>query len=187
MSLILGILAQSGGAPVVPNSYESIATVTVGGGGSATITFSSIPSTYKHLQLRTLARTARAADSDRFAITINSDTAGNYADHYLFGDGSSAAAGADINQTAAFVYDSAVGNTGTANAFGVTVIDILDYTDTNKFRTFRALSANDRNGSGSISFMSDLYRSTSAITSIDIVALGNFNQYSQLALYGIKD
>lgn len=32
--------------------YDSIATTTVGAGGAASITFSSIPSTYQHLQIR---------------------------------------------------------------------------------------------------------------------------------------
>jgi hypothetical protein len=53
---ILGIIASS--KLTVSNSYESIATTTVGSGGSATVTFSSIPATYKHLQVRTLIRSA---------------------------------------------------------------------------------------------------------------------------------
>ena len=44
----------------VLNSYESIATVTVGAGGTSTITFSSIPTGYTHLQIRGIAQIGRA-------------------------------------------------------------------------------------------------------------------------------
>jgi hypothetical protein len=81
-----------------------------------------------------------------------------------------------------------VGSTGTANAFGVSVVDILDYADTNKFKTFRSLAGQDQNNtSGRIALVSGLYRSTSAITTLDLnLESGLWGQYSSIALYGIK-
>jgi hypothetical protein len=49
---ILGIIASAITGNLVTTSYESIETVTVGSGGSATVTFSSIPATYTHLQIK---------------------------------------------------------------------------------------------------------------------------------------
>ena len=62
----------SAGVAPVTSSYESIATVSVGSGGQSSIVFSSIPSTYKHLQLRAIARTDYAAASIAFHLQFNS-------------------------------------------------------------------------------------------------------------------
>ena len=50
---IAGLYA--GGVPPVTTAYESIATTTLSS-TQATITFSSIPSTYEHLQIRWIAK-----------------------------------------------------------------------------------------------------------------------------------
>jgi hypothetical protein len=169
----------------VTNSYESISTATVGSGGQASISFSSIPSTYKHLQIRGIARTSAGGESIR--LRFNSDTASNYANHELYGTGSgSGAAYGEANVTSAFA-DYFAPSTAGSNTFGVGIIDILDYSNTNKFKTVRTLSGYDNNGSGAIVLNSNLWRSTSAI---DTVLLyfggGNLTQYSSFALYGIK-
>ena len=184
----------AGGVPPVTNSYESIATVTVGSGGSSSVGFTSIPSTYKHLQLRITGR-GNSSSSDRVSITVkvNSDTSSLYANHALIGDGSAASTASAINQgVGANNYMAGiaaiVGSTGLSNAFGVSVVDILDYADTNKFKTFRSLAGQDQNNSsGRISLTSGLYRSTSAITTLDLnLESGSWAQYSSIALYGIK-
>ena len=77
----------------------------------------------------------------------------------------------------------------TANAFGVTIIDILDYANTNKYKTFRSLVGSDTNDTnGAVGLASGSWRSTSAITSITLSnnVSGNLAQYSSFALYGIK-
>ena len=95
MTSILGIVASS--KLVASGSYESIATFTLG--SSTTVTFSSIPSTYKHLQIRYLARSARTgAATDDLAIRLNSDSGANYARHRLFGDGASVTASGQTSQ-----------------------------------------------------------------------------------------
>ena len=68
------------------------------------------------------------------------------------------------------------------------VLDVLDYADTNKFKTARALSGDDRNGNGYIALISTLWRSTSAINQLDIYSKDgqNLSTTTTLALYGIK-
>jgi hypothetical protein len=187
MSLILGILAQSGGAAVAPSSYESIATVSVGLGGSSSITFSSIPSTFTHLQIRWIARDSFAGDASDAIIRFNSDSGSNYSWHQLIGDSVTAAAYASTSQTSARA-GFETGTTSGSNIFGVTVLDILDYANTNKYKTLRNLAGFDNNSAGSVALNSASWQSTSAITSIVIAPrVGTlYSQYSHFALYGIK-
>lgn len=179
-----------GNDPYIPTDFESIATVTVGSGGAANVEFTSIPGTYTHLQIRAIARSSTAGDQDGVAIRFNSDTASNYAYHYLFGNGDPTpyASGA-ANTTQGFVMYIA-GDTASANIFGAGVVDILDYANTNKFKTVRSLTGEERNGAGDIWTFSSLWRSTNAITSISLYSINGggrkMMQYSSFALYGIK-
>jgi len=167
--------------------YQSISTVTVGGGGAASVSFSSIPSTYTHLQVRGILRSTGAGSADFFATsTFNSDSGSNYSVHYLFGDGASVTASGLSSQTKNYA-GVGIQTSGLANTFGVLVLDILDYANTNKYKTIRSLSGDDRNGAGSITLISGAWLSTSAITSMVLIPpTGNFAQYSHFALYGIK-
>jgi hypothetical protein len=197
MAPILGIYAsQISGHLFAPSgSYDSIATTTVGAGGTASISFTSIPSTYTHLQLRITARSTNAsANGIVTGIRFNGDAASNYSLHYLsayqgVAQGVESAAIANASQMYAAVL-SADGNA--ASIFSTTVVDILDYKNTNKNKTIRSITGYDINGSGSGYSSTTLYsgswRSTSAVTSIDFVmaAAGNYAQYSSFALYGIK-
>jgi hypothetical protein len=183
---ILGIIASSK-AVAVPNSYESIATTTVGSGGSATVTFSSIPSTYTHLQLRGIARSTQAASGNSVIMYINNVTtvAGNYSVHVLTGTGAAAQAYGASNDV---IQNTISAGNETAGVFGAFCFDILDYTNTNKTKTVRGLGGYDNNGSGLIRLSSGmLHSSTAAITTIRLdPSGGNFAEYSQFALYGIK-
>jgi len=185
LSPLIGIIASSGVAAST-NSYESIATTTVGSGGTSSVTFSSIPSTYTHLQIRVLTRDSRTSIATNFNIQFNGDTASNYAQHYLYGNSSSANASGYASQTSALAFRAAGNNAG-ANAFGAGVLDVLDYANTNKYKTLRSLSGFDDNTSGEIWFSSGLWMSSSAITSITIAPVTSpILQYSSFALYGIK-
>lgn len=187
-----GSATSGASASVTPTSfltgaYDSIATTTVGAGGTSSVTFSSIPSTYTHLQLRYFARTSRADITDWVEINFNSDTGNNYASHYLRGNGSFAS----VSGLAAVNYGeggTTVAQTGGANMFGTGVIDILDYTNTNKNTTIRSLSGEDRNGLGFVYFFSSLWMNTNAVNTILLTpGLGtNFSEYTSFALYGIK-
>jgi hypothetical protein len=196
VSPILGIYAsQISGHLFAPSgAYDSIATVTVGSGGSSSISFSSIPSTYTHLQIRSINRNTRGLSGmvATLAMSFNSDvTAGNYYRHRLEGDGSTAYAGANAgNGTNGFYFADSMGDGSTSGMFSGFVTDILDYKSTNKNKTVRTLFGGDNNSTGGvIGINSGLWSKTpEAITSITIVVNGgyNFTQYSSFALYGIK-
>jgi hypothetical protein len=181
MSPILGIWASGASAAASVGDYESIATVTVGAGGSSTVTFSSIPSAYQHLQIRGIMLSTTANHAD---VTLNSDTGNNYAAHQLEGNGAGVNADAGASRSNMF---SLFWTPGTTNGIGGGVIDILDYANTNKNKTLRSLRGADNNGSGTIALMSGLWMNTTAVTSITLTARGGtFTQYSSFALYGIK-
>ena len=185
------IAAIHGTGAIIPpapvQAYESIQTVLVGSGGQSTVTFTSIPATYKHLQVRIIGKTNRALNRDGTKVTFNSDTSSSYVDHYLYGTGSSAAAGNDPAAPASGIYRLS-GNTSATDIFGAIVYDILDYANTNKNKTCRYLGGVDLNGAGEIYFGSNLYMKTDAISSMTFAPLvgTSFLQYSQFALYGIK-
>lgn len=174
------------GVPASTTAYESIATVTVGAGGSSSIAFTSIPSTYKHLQVRWLARGAASAGSDVISLAVNGDSGANYSFHRLYGDGSSVTANGYASQTYIIGGDMPAATAG-ANMFAGGVMDILDYANTSKYKTTRLLDGRDQNGSGFIWFNSGLWQNTNAVTSLTFTAQnGNYAQYTQFALYGVK-
>lgn len=189
MAPILGIYASSNYQRVVPDtgSMFPIAMANVGSAGASTITFSSIPSTYKHLQIRGIARTDRATyTSDPLKLTFNSDGGSNYARHFLLGDGSSATTDGVSSQT--FIQNYLITtNVATSGVFATFVIDILDYASTSKNKTVRTLMGFDNNGSGYIGLNSGLWmNSSTAISSLTLAGqFGTFQQYTQAALYGI--
>lgn len=189
MTPILGILASgiSGNLWAPGKDYDSIATTTVGAGGAASVTFSSIPSTYKYLQIRFIARGTLADSNADVYCYLNSDTnQANYARHFLRGNGAAASAGG-AGASAIPIAGYISGSLSTASVYGAGVIDVLDYTNTNKYKTVRSLAGYDQNGQGSIYLFSNLYMQTTAISSINfVVQSGNFEQYTQFALYGVK-
>ena len=186
LNVISGLLSGAG-APASTNSYESIASYSVGAGGVSNIEFTSIPSTFKHLQLRLALRGSATGSFISPPLQVNGDTASNYGQHYLVGSGTAASSGANT-PSSAFFYPDCAGSSAAASCFAITVFDLLDYADTNKYKTGRALTGLDLNGSGDIELISCLWRSTAAVTSIKITApsSGTFVQYSHAALYGIK-
>lgn len=173
--------------PPVTSSYESIMTATPTG---SSFTFTSIPSTYKHLQIRSIAKMTSTAASgdDGYIVTVNGDTGSNYNWHMVYGIGSGSTYGAGGGGSTTRMYPYGLPFSGGSNiGWGAMVTDVLDYADTNKNKTFRFLSGYDTNGAGDMVFASGLWMNTAAITSITIAApYGNFSTGSSFALYGIK-
>jgi len=190
MSLILGILAQSAGAVGGGTSYESIATYTVGSGGSSGISFTSIPSTYTHLQLRCLIN-ATSYVGGNIILNINSDTGANYTNHpfiaYHNNNTSSILASAYTTSSGRNYSQAAIMN-GFESPVAI-IWDFLDYTNTNKYKTIRCLYGTENNSgySNEVGLNSTLWLSTNAISSLQVAVNGlNLPQHSSLALYGIK-
>ena len=178
-------LLESGAAAAV-GDYESIQTTTLSG-TQATISFTSIPSTYKHLQLRIMGRSTRTGNnSNAITFTFNGSSSGYGYTHRLYGNGSTASADAPNGSTYSFGPSMATDNT-TAGTMGVAVMDILDYANTNKYKTTRFLGGFDANGSGEIYLTSGLWQNTAAIDRVDL-SVDSFSWAAKttIALYGVK-
>lgn len=187
MSPILGIYASqiSGHLWAPSGAYDSIATYTPTGTG--TVDFTSIPQGYTHLQLRVFIQ--YGANDRAMGIRLNSDTGSNYSVHALYGQGSSVSSYGVANQTITeWLYNYDFGSGFASTSFVGGVIDILDYTNTNKYKTIRSVEGVDFNGAGNVFVRSASWRSTSAITSINLNVQGggNFATGTSIALYGIK-
>jgi hypothetical protein len=164
-----------------PNSFESIATVSVPSNTSE-ISFTSIPQTYKHLQIR--ASYINTLNLYSVKIEFNGDATNNYNEFQITGTGSGTPLTGAGTSTSALI---GIGAINTNLYTGAMICDILDYKNTNKLKTVRSLTGADGNGSGQIKLCGPLWRSTNAISTIRIHNDGsNFKQYSHFALYGIK-
>lgn len=159
------------------------------GTGANNIDFTSIPQTFTHLQARIFTRSSVAVTGHDLNMYTNTTSGSNMTAHLLEGNGSS------VNSNSGYGNPSSIslvawvpGASSTANVFGSVVIDILDYRNTNKNKTFRTISGYDANGSGQVNFASGMVMSTSAITSIGWFVGGGGGQMiagTRFDLYGI--
>jgi hypothetical protein len=181
--------------PFAPSgAYDSIATVDLSGGAASSITFSSIPQTYTHLQLRFYGRVTNAGTGTSWQRwAINGDTATtSYARHllvYSVGDGGIVVQASDSASTFGRLAFLAA-KTGNTNPFYTGAIcDFLDYTNTTKNKVIRTFSGGtDNGGQGTIGISSTVWLNTGAITSINLTDNNGFDysQYTHVGLYGIK-
>lgn len=188
--LIGGAKAYGWGSFSAVGSFESISTVTIGTDNPTTITFSSIPNTYTHLQIRGISRCGRTDGDDNYILRFNGDSGSNYSHHKFYATGSTFASTGSASRDRIDV-DFAISSTwiGTNN-FAPLVLDILDYANTNKYKTVRYYTGFDSNAGNRnrLGIGSGLWQNTSAISSITLQADASqtLSQYTTLALYGIK-
>lgn len=178
---ILGIMASAISGNLSSPAYESIATSNPS--GVSTITFSSIPATYTHLQVR--MSMIGASGGSLIVANFNSDTGANYTWHELQGQGTTASAYSGTGNTYSRWFGRNVGTSSTAPT--AIIADILDYANTNKYKTVRDLAGMDANGSGEVSLTSSLWLNTAAISSITVKTHDgvNFASGTKIALYGV--
>jgi hypothetical protein len=170
------------------NTYTLIASNTVGSGGTAAITFSSIPATYTDLLVKMSARTAyNIAGSISAFLRFNGDTGSNYSGRRLIGTGSSVTS--DNSSTTSFINTFLDITAYTANTFGNAEYYIPNYTGS----TAKSISVDGVTEHNAVlsyaSLVAGLWTGTAAITSINIApepSTGDFVQYSSFYLYGIK-
>lgn len=174
-----------GNAPYIPGDYESIATFTLDSSGASGISFTSIPQTYTHLQVRIFAR-GTAPSNEMYIIPEINGVSGNvYTQHGIYADGSAVVGVGGINDVG--VIQRFAGGNATAGVFGTAIVDFLDYTNANKKPVMRSLGGVDRNGAGALGFYSTMIQTNGAITQLTFGPnSGNFAQYSSFVLYGIK-
>jgi hypothetical protein len=172
------------GAFSLPGSFESIQTIT--STDQSLIVFSSIPSTYRSLQIRGIARNSGSgATTDNFYMQFNGDTGNNYTTHWLEGNGSSPTSSSVSPWTLQLIGQMPAAGSA-ANVFAATIIDIEDYSSTTKNTTVRYFTGEDQNGSGKIFIGSSSWMNTNAISTITIRCSNNFTTGSTFSLYGIK-
>jgi hypothetical protein len=181
----LGILSAAGAE--VGGAYELIETAIVSGTSTSSILFSNLgtySSTYKHLQIRVVARNVFTSnDRAEMDIRLNADSS-NHNGHRLAGNGS-AVFSSFISGEA--VFGDFPFSASAGNEYGAAVIDIVDAFSTTKFKTLRSLGGHTAFSLSQIRMNSGLWRSTSALTSIEIRAGGaNIYANSRFSIYGIK-
>lgn len=153
---------------------------------TGSIYFTGIPQTFTHLQFRIFGKNVGTSGAfDYTWMQFNGDGGSNYAYHRLFGDGSSAQSGNGTSSTALY-WSEFPTTTGYTNMFGSAILDILDYTNTNKYKTIKNIYGMDQNGVGRTGMYSGLWQSTAAITSVQFNANSyNYAVGSTFQLYGI--
>lgn len=178
----------AGNAAYAPPSFESIATQTASG-TVTNLTFSNIPSTFTHLQVRGILRGTDASYSDNMLIRFNGDSSFIYNGSGIETDNAAISVqGSATTSAISPTTLSSMAASAPSNLFTSYIIDIADYRSTSKFKSVSALSGFDSNiyGKSAISF--GLWRSTNAITSIAFSLLnGSIGAGSTFALYGIKE
>jgi len=172
--------ASNSVTPASPSSFESIATLS--GNGVSTITFSSIPQTYKSLQIRVINK---SSDFSTVGVRFNGVTTTSYYNHSLVGNGASVTASGNAgNRMNSLISTPDLSHTG----HGVAILDLIDYASTTKNKVIRSFNGFDRNGAGEIYLSSGALFSTSAVSSITIFDTGsrNWTTGTSFALYGVK-
>lgn len=165
-------------------AFDSLATISLAS-ATTSVTFSGIPSGYKHLQIRFTAKSTAAGDSEPPFARFNGDTSSNYAYHNFIGNGSSIIPQESASTTG--MYIGRVPASNFADTYtGASIIDIADYASDSKYKVTKTFAGFDGNGSGGIYLLSGLWMNTAPITSITIYNTGNFIIGSQFALYGVK-
>jgi hypothetical protein len=166
-------------------TYEPIATTTLASAQSS-ITFSSIPATYTDLRLVLVS--FYDTGGSQVLVRVNSNSATNYSHTTLYGNGTSPFSTNQTNQTYFYPTGSqGGGSSATLTLPTLTIIDMFSYAgSTNK--TFLANTSQDKNGSGVTITTCGLWRSTAAITSIQLTvnSAGSYNTGTTATLYGIK-
>jgi hypothetical protein len=184
MLIPFGVLsAASGGEPVALSDYELIGTA-FGTGSSPTIEFTSIPQSFKHLQVRW---TARATSTSRTQLLkLNGATTG-YAHHGVYANSSNVLSEQYVSQTSIALFSGISSSSSGSGQIGLGIMDILDYSSTTKNTTTRTLYGLSTDNPVYIALHSGLFSNTQAITSIALtMAAGNFASISRFSLYGLK-
>ena len=186
-----GFAAVTGPAPYLGpfGAFDALASTTLTA-TTASVTFAGIPLGYKHLQIRAIAKSAAVTSGyDYVHATFNGDASANYSLHYLYGNGASALVSGNTGLNYARLGN--LSQNGLTSVFGVSIVDIYDYSSTTKNKTVKSLSGhegNTGNTDGVVHFYTSAWFNTSSpITAITLFPQTNsFVALSSFALYGVK-
>lgn len=165
------------------NTFELIASSTVGAGGAASIDFTSIPNTYTDLNLVFSLRSSALASSENIYVTFNGSTS-SFSARWMYGDGSTIG-----NSTSGRIIGFGTAANNTANTFGTTSLYIPNYAGSNN-KSYSADTVTENNATLAYTgLIAGLWSNTAAISSISIVpqTAPLFVQYSTAYLYGVKN
>lgn len=163
-------------------TYTLISSVTVGAGGAATISFTSIPATYTDLLVSCSTRASGSFSSAALYIKFNGSSS-SYSMRMLNGNGSSASSVTDTS-----LYGIVPAANIAANTFGSAQFYIPNYASSNN-KSVSAETVLEQNATDGIMYnFAGLWSNSAAITSIELSSNGgNFVQYSTAYLYGISN
>lgn len=195
MTPVLGIIASSNqqgraGGPV--GAYDAIASITLAS-ATTSITFAGIPQNYSSLVIRSVIRSDKSADTNAdMYLTFNGDTStSSYTRSYLRGNSSAASSAAWASGTYLNVVGDATAASSTAGIFSPSIIEIMDYTSSSKYKMTRVLQGSNQNTTTSASnvyLSASQWLSYSAITSLTFTlqAGTNFQPYTTISIYGVQ-
>lgn len=168
------------------SSIDALASTILTSASSSTVTFTSIPQTYTHLQLRIY--TTNTASAPTMSVYFNNDTTAKYTYHNLTGYGSGIQNQGFTTSSNNLANSIALSGFYIGQYTGQIITDILDYSNTNNYKNVRTISGSDNVSGGEVTVVSGLY--TVASPGISVVNVKIFNTTlaagSQLSLYGIK-
>lgn len=153
------------------SAMVALATTTLGSAASS-VTFGSIPATYRDLRL---VVNAYGPGGDNSYFRINADSGANYSWVSMRGDGSTTASNATSSATEIYIT-----TLGTAMTTGIA--EIIDYSVTDKHKTVLT-RGNDT--TAWIQARASRWANTAAVTSIAVTCGGTYSTGSTFSLYGI--
>lgn len=173
-------------------TYTTIQTITAANSSSNDYSFTNIPATYTDLVVVAQVRGVASQATQQFAMylgdasTLFQSTQNSY--NSMFGNGTSAGATRTNNASGMFQYGGCPGGTSTANTWGVFTFHIMNYANTNMFKTIISRNGVDTSGSGQAVIQVNTVRTTTAITRVGLATYGDGNLAagSIFTLYGIK-
>jgi len=159
-------------------TYTPLATVTLGS-SAASVTFSSIPATYRDL---ILVINGSSSIATSFPIRLNGDSGSNYP--YVVMKGDAIGAVSELGTTSAIF---ATWNSTLANTPWTSVTQIMDYSATDKHKTaLTRVSMTRETSSLYTAALATRWANTAAVTSVACsTSTGTYNAGTTFSLYGV--
>jgi hypothetical protein len=157
---------------------------------AASVTFSAIPATYTDLVVRVSTRSSVASTQSNLAVELNSDSSALYSATFLFMTGVTPYSQNWTGDTYGRTYGNTVGSSATSNTFSNFELYLPSYTASqNKPLSTFGVTENNSTNDATITATANLYRSTTAISSLRFFNndSSNFVSGSSFYLYGISN
>ena len=164
------------------STYIALANITLGSSASS-VTFSSIPATYRDLIV--VANASGTINDQGMRMRFNGDSGSNYS-HVNMGGWSGGSTFSTSGTTTHVTFNATQIGVNT-NGIHVPVIgQIMDYSATDKHKTLLVRANGKNNTQDEVNANANRWANTAAITSILLLlSSGSFASGSSFALYGI--